>query len=182
MRLLNIDDPLTRQLMVDEFEFDLLQRRLYLSPRLTPRGIQLYPPLLRKALESRNAHWLAERILHDDLLESYEERRKPKGGYCSVKVPHDAHETLAEGEMNRFYVRGVCRTAIENGWGEVEVYRARDVLHPRRESELLIGSLLDAAALLRAVRADPRVDVALRIPPGPNSGLSVRLPRRPLYG
>jgi hypothetical protein len=36
-------------------------------------------------------------------------------------MPHNAHETLAEGELNRFYIRGVCLLARDRGATSVVV-------------------------------------------------------------
>jgi hypothetical protein len=88
----------------------------------------------------------------------------------------NAHEMLAEGEFNRFYIRALCLRAIEDGVSEVIVYRAKDVEHARSESQQKIGSRVAAELLLRDLRTHVGVDTALGLPPGPNSGLSVHLP------
>jgi hypothetical protein len=88
----------------------------------------------------------------------------------------NAHEMLGEGEFNRFYIRGLCLRAIEDGIPDVEVYRAKPVDSPRPESQALIGQRIKAEALLQDLRARTNVEPALGCPPGPNSGLSVRLP------
>ena len=88
----------------------------------------------------------------------------------------NAHEMLAEGEFNRFYIRALCLRAIEDGMAQVIVYRAKAVQNARSESERKIGQGVPVEALLRDLRTHPGVDTALGLPPGPNSGLSVRLP------
>jgi hypothetical protein len=88
----------------------------------------------------------------------------------------NAHEMLAEGEFNRFYIRAICLRAIEDGVPEVIVYRAKPVEHARAESEQKIGKGVAPEALLRDLRAHPGIDTALGLPQGPNSGLSVYLP------
>jgi hypothetical protein len=88
----------------------------------------------------------------------------------------NAHEMLAEGEFNRFYIRAVCLRAIKEGTSEVIVYRAKIVEHARAESEQKIGQRIAAETLLRDLRAHPGIDTALGLPPGPNSGLSAQLP------
>lgn len=88
----------------------------------------------------------------------------------------NAHEMLAEGEFNRFYIRAICLRAIEDGISEVVVYRAKRVQHARSESERKIGQLVSAEPLLRDLREHPGADTALGLPPGPNSGLSIQLP------
>ena len=96
----------------------------------------------------------------------------------SRKVPVNAADTLAEGEFNRFYLRGLCRRALENGEKELVIYRAKPVSQPRRESERKLGTTVDAEALLRDLREHLGVDSALGLPPGPNSGLSAKLPAK----
>jgi hypothetical protein len=91
-------------------------------------------------------------------------------------VPATAPETLAEGEFNRFYIRGLCVRALAEGITELVIYRAKQVENPRSESTAKIGLKISAQALLTDLRANPGVDTALGLPPGPNSGLSVKLP------
>ena len=88
----------------------------------------------------------------------------------------NAHEMLAEGEFNRFYIRALCARAIEDGLSGVIVFRAKAVQNARSASEQMLGQTMPAAALLSDLRNSPGVDTALGLPPGPNSGLSVRLP------
>jgi hypothetical protein len=109
-------------------------------------------------------------------MSAFEQRRKRKGGFTSAKAPINASNTLAEGEFNRFYVRGLCLRAIENGIAELEVYRDKSVRQPRLESEAMIGKRIPAQALLNDLKQSPGVEPALGLPPGPDSGLTVRLP------
>jgi hypothetical protein len=104
------------------------------------------------------------------------EPRNTKNGVTWAKVPVTAPETLAEGEFNRFYARGLCRRAIDEGKPKVQVYRAKQVVNARSESEALLGQSLPADKLLEDLRASVGTDTALGLPPGPNSGLSIRLP------
>ena len=62
-------------------------------------------------------------------------------------MPSNAHNTLAEGEFNRFYLRGLCLEAIQQG-KMIEVYRAKAVNQPRAVSQALIGTQLDPNQLL----------------------------------
>lgn len=90
------------------------------------------------------------------------------------KVPVTAPWTFAEGEFNRFYLRGLCLRAIDEG-KSIEVYRAKAVVAPRPESTALIGARLNPHTLLADLRIHLAVDTALGLPAGPNSGLSGRL-------
>lgn len=176
LNLVNLDER-TRQLMLDELNLDILNGQLYISPRLTAQGQQEYSELLREAITTHNDSWLATNLRERGLIRAEEQRRKPKGGYTIAKVPVTAPDTLAEGEFNRFYSRAVCRHAIENGIQYVEVYRAKHVENPRTESQAKIGARVDAQELLNDLRTHQGVEPALGLPPGPNSGLSVMLPR-----
>jgi hypothetical protein len=65
---------------------------------------------------------------------------------------------------------------MEEGVEALVVYRAKEVANPRPESTALIGKSLPANRLLDDLRANVGTDTALGLPPGPNSGLSVKLP------
>lgn len=164
-------DSRTRQLMLEELEYDMQREKLYYSTRLTDRGRSEWPSLLREAIENGNDISLAQALRQRRCLKSYE-RRKGR----LVKVPVTAAEMLAEGEFNRFYIRALCRRALEEGVPYLQIYRAKPVLNPRPESIAREGKLISPADLLKDLREHPGVDTALGVPAGPNSGLSVCLP------
>ena len=83
-----------------------------------------------------------------------------KGRTCRKRVPYTAPETMAEGEFNRYDIRGLCRSVIGMGGRTVLVYRARSSRVPRPESDALIGRLIDAEALLEDMRNHPGIDTA----------------------
>src|SRR5690606_25127289 len=103
------------------------------------------------------------------------EIRVRNGKPSIAKVPVTAAHGLAEGEFNRFYMRGLCRLAIEAHLGSLVVYRAKPVMVPRYDSEQKIGTEVSPSQLLIDLRTHIGVDTALGLPNGPNSGLSVRL-------
>lgn len=171
----NLDD-VTRQHMAAEIAEDLKWNRLYLSSRLNGVGIAGWAELLAEAMRTNNDAWLAQEIYRRRLLNAMEQRHHRATGKVSVaKVPANAHEVLAEGEFNRFYMRGICLRAIDANSRPV-AYRARHSENPRPESERILGQGFEPNALLAALRAEPYVDQALGMPPGPNSGLSIYLP------
>jgi len=169
-------DAQTRPHMVAELRADIQSGRLYISPRLTDEGAHTWPTLLEDALTAHNDDWLAGEIRNRGFLRTHEERRKPKGGTTMAQVPVTANETLAEGEFNRFYVRGLCARALQENVAGVVAYRARHSDNPRPESQAVIGKAFAPAALLADLRTAQGVEPALGVPPGPNSGLSVKLP------
>lgn len=167
-------DAEVRAAMVRELERDQDNGTLYLSPRLTDTGVREWSQILREAAESHDDTWLAATLRSRGLMRAQEQRRKPKGGFTMAKVPHTAPDTLAEGEFNRLYARGLCVHVLESGGTEVEVYRGKAVQNPRPESEKMIGRRLLAQKLLDDLRRSQGVEPALGLPPGPNSGLTVR--------
>lgn len=175
LNYVNLDDQ-TRKFMVEEIDTDVANETIYLSSYLSDAGLADWATLLRTAAERHDDGWLAEQLRGTGRLKHVTERRKPKGGYTTVKVPVTAPETMAEGEFNRFYVRGLCRRAIEEGIDQVIVYRAKEVMNPRPDSQAKIGSEYDPTTLLADLRATIGVEPALGLPPGPNSGLTARLP------
>lgn len=130
----------TRQYMLEELQLDVTEGRLYTSPRLSGKGAVDYPALLRSAIEFGDDTFLAAELRRDGRLNATEQRRKPKGGYTTVAVPVTAADTLAEGEFNRFYARGLCRRTEVESNTELKVHRAKEVENPRPQSEALIGS------------------------------------------
>lgn len=174
LRLENLDER-TRKFMLEELELDVANRTLYISPRLNQSGEMQYENLLRESIKCGDDSSLADSLRTN--MKLTEQRQKPKGGITIAKVSITAADTLAEGEFNRFYARGICRRAIEDGIQEVEVYRAKQVRNPRPESEAMIGKMIETKALLEDLRTHSGVEPALGLPAGPNSGLSVRLPR-----
>jgi hypothetical protein len=92
-----------------------------------------------------------------------------------AKVPYNAAQQLAEGEFNRFYLRGIASRALKEGKKDLRIYRGKEVSAPRVESEEKVGSLIDAALLLAELRKNDFVDNALGLPAGPNSGLTAEI-------
>lgn len=165
--------------MVEEVDRDAALGTLYLSPRLTDRGRREWVELLRAAVLGGDETTLAESLRGTGRLRESEQRRPRRGWgrFHEVRVPYTAAETLAEGEFNRYYIRGLCLRALAEGYSEVTVYRAKDVRDPRQESIRMVGRRVDAACLLDDLRGHSgEEEPALQVPGGPNSGLSVRLP------
>ena len=113
-------DARTRNLMLVEIEHD--GPRIYLSKNLTPNGEAEYPDLLRAAARSGSDETLAADIL--SRLNSHEKpRRKKSGGFSKAPVMRcNAHQMLAEGEFNRFYLRALALRAIEDDIPHLVVY------------------------------------------------------------
>lgn len=167
-------DRSVRDAMIQELQLDISSGSLYVSQRLSDEGAQAWPQILREAFETYDDGWIAATLRSRTLLREYEQRRKPKGGFTTAQVPYTAADTLAEGEFNRFYARGLCASVLASGGTDVEVYRGKEVQNPRPESEAMIGQRLPARQLLEDLRVSQGVEPALGLPRGPNSGLTVR--------
>jgi hypothetical protein len=170
----NLNDAI-RLLMLNEAESDRLAVSEYYGRRLTAKGHADWPTMLRNAITTGDEATLAADLRFGERLKSHEEQHR-KTGVILQQVPFNAADILAQGEFNRYYIRAVCRSAIEKGITNVDVYRGRHSANPRPESEaLIVGRLLDAKQLLEDIRAHPGEQTHLGIPLV-NSGLSVRLP------
>ncbi|MEO3944683.1 hypothetical protein [Gorillibacterium sp. CAU 1737] len=167
-------DTITRQFMLEELALDISSNNVYLSPRLNDNGKVRYVEVLKKAFTDGDEIKLKNEINYG-LLNAYEQRKKPNGGYTQAKVPITAAETLADGEFNRYYIRALCRRVIQENNKSIQVYRAKEVDRPRFESEMKIGLVIDPRATLKSLRETNNFDTILQIPSGPNSGLSVRI-------
>jgi hypothetical protein len=171
----NLDER-TRQLMLDEMDYDVANNQLHISPFLSGQGQRDYANLLREAIQGGNDETLARLREHRRILRTLP-RRNPNGGYSIAATAENAAEVLAESEFNRYYIRGLARRAIEDGIQELVVYRAKPVRNPRPESEARVETAFSPQELLEDLRTHPGDErPTLGVPSGPNSGLSVRLP------
>ncbi len=166
-------DNVTRPLMLSEIEGDETAQRIYISNHLNEIGVNLWPRLLKESAKDGNDDSLAEELRRAGCFKNQVERRKPKGGYSLVAVPHTAAQTLAEAQFNVYYMRSLAIQAIESNRALI-VYRAKQVEVPRSSSELLMGKSLDPTSVLKALRQTIGVEPPTNIPL-PNSGLTVRL-------
>jgi len=172
----NLDDR-TRQLMLNELEYDIAHNQLHISPYLSGQGQRDYLHLIREAIQSGTDQTLAENLKLHRRINRTQPRRQPKGGFSIAATPENAAEVLAESEFNRYYIRGLARRAIEDGIPELVIYRAKPAKNPRPESEARVETTISPQDLLDDLRAHPGDEPpALGVPSGPNSGLSVRLP------
>ncbi|WP_373530485.1 hypothetical protein [Nostoc sp.] len=169
----NLDER-TRPFIRSEVELDITNSKLYISKRLSEIGGKDYVNLLKEAITSYDEAWFAQQLSLNGRINLTEQRKK-QGGYTTVKIPETAAETLAEGEFNRFYIRGLCLRALDDGISDLEVYRAKAVMNPRPNSQAKIGTKVKAEKLLEDLRVNLGIDTALGLPNGPNSGLSVKL-------
>jgi hypothetical protein len=166
-------DPTTRRFALTELDNDFATGVFHFSERLRVTAVADYQHLIRDAIRYYDDRWLEEHA--SDLLIDVEPRRTRSGGQTVAKVPQMAARMLAEGDFNRYYMRGVAARAIEEGRQVVEVYRARLSLEPRPESADVEGHRIPARDVLEHLRGPLSADPAVAPLGRTNSGLSVRL-------
>jgi hypothetical protein len=173
----NLDDS-TRAYMLKEIGADDASGKIYPSKRFNETGEKKYTEFLKQTVQTGTESTLANLLRTRNCFKELE-TKTVKGKPIQAKVPSNAAEVFAEGEFNRYYLRGLCLRAIEEGV-MIEIYRARESITPRELSSGLIGKLIDPQSLLSDLRENTGVDTALGLPPGPNSGLSGKLTPKPI--
>lgn len=169
----NLDD-LVRKAMLAELDHDIHLKKCFASSRLRDGTFPAWLELLREAITQYDDNWLTHQVNVQGLLRTHEQKRTPGGSTTLAIVPRNAAQVLAEGEFNKLYARGLCIVAIESSEDHLEVCRGKRVENPRPDSQRIIGSLIDPTQLLEDLRQASGFDNALKIPNGPNSGLTVR--------
>lgn len=163
-------NPEIRGLMVQEMDHDLAGQNIYLSSRLNAQGRDVWYQLLKEASANHSDDWLANEIVRQRLLNPYDLRQGKQ-----IAMRQDAHQMLAEGEFNRFFMRGICLKAIQLGAPAVVGYRARASQNPRPESQAIIGKKFEPREFLERLRSAIGTDTPFGYPGSANSGLSVEL-------
>ena len=167
LRYENLDDK-TRAYMLAEYEMDSASGRVYVCKRLSDEGRRAFPALLREAIEKHDDAWLSGQLRSLTLLTTY-------SGTGPLGIGQQVPEIIAEGEFNRYYMRGLCARAVAEGVPQLQVYRAKVVA--TRKASLLerIGQFVSPATILAEFHSAHRSDPALASPFGPDTGLSVRI-------
>ena len=172
----DLDDE-TRRFMIEEIGMDEHSDTLYRSPWLTQGGQGNWADILREAARNGNDDTLAAYLRSSGSIVATAVRAKAKGfGSTTYKVPHTAADTMAC-EFNVFFCRGLCARAVAQSIPKLEVYRAKEVSEPRSDSLLKIGLLVDPAVILVDLRKSHGTEPSFGIPPGPNTGISLRIPK-----
>jgi hypothetical protein len=164
----NLDD-VTRDLMSQEFEANIVTGTVYQSKRFTSRGRADHHGLFREAIEAGTPDSLTAAFERDGRIAQTELGHR--------KVPNTAAASFAAGEFNRYYIRAICLRAIASDAQYIRVYRARRSAEHRATSDAIVGSQLLADQVLEDARRDPAAGGTplFGVPGGPNSGLSIEL-------
>jgi hypothetical protein len=135
----------------------------------------LYHHLLRAALMAGTDSTFAEALSVNGVM-------KPPGRWQHSKEigAQDAVMTatavLAEREFHRFYIRGLCRRALNQGVASLLIYRARPSNSGRKSSDAMVGLRIGTMSLLEDLRGTARSLPPHGLPQCRDPGLSVRMP------
>jgi hypothetical protein len=168
-------DSCTRRFMLAELESDLATGTLYRSPQLSEQGQLQYYHLLRAAVTSGTEASFAEALysLHAVLPPGRWQHAREIGPEEALAA---ATARLAEREFHRFYIRGLCRRALEQGVQTLEIYRAKPAESGRAPSDAMVGIRVTASSLLEDLSGVFNSWPPHGLPQCRDPGLSVRLP------
>lgn len=165
--LRNLDDT-TRNYMLQELQADIDAGEVYHSKFLTEQGEEQWNSVLMQAIQQHDSTWLGEKLVSDQLAVP-EYKMTDKNGVERRVTLEPAN--LADSEFNRYYIRGVCLRAIDEGITEVITYRAKPAGNPVSAED----QRLNPRKLLIDLRSN-KGETVLDVPSNPNSGISVMLP------
>ena len=166
-----------RRFMLQEFE----QGGHYISPRLNEGGRARWIGLLKDALQYHTDVWLERELIRRNCFVTTEYLKSTMGKTVTRAVNREqVAKTLAEGEFNRFYLRGLCMAARTRGYSHLIVTPGRIIPNALTASRKSIGTAVEVNGLLNTLRNNSykHVDMALGAPEGLTipAVLSARLP------
>ena len=155
--------PQTRQRMFQEFINDEQNGHLYVSNRIknTPEIIQKYFKLLTDAFEHGTDATLCTQITRNNILKENEEYRKD-GQLKMRKMPSNANEILGQGEFKRYYMRALCRQAIDEN-KKLLIYRARESKIDSDDAKFFINKIINPKKLSEYLKINPE-DIKNELP------------------
>jgi hypothetical protein len=155
---------------------------LYRSPQLSETGLCHYQPLLRAAIRNGTEDSFAQALGALGAVRPPSRWQHPKE-VGPAEALADATFRLAERELHRFYIRGLCCRALEQNIGLLVIYRARPADPGRTPADSMIGLRIDVRSLLEDLRGAFRSLPPHGLPQCRDPGLSVRFPDdHPVHG
>lgn len=168
----------TRRFMMQEWA----QGGHFLHPRLNEAGRARWMSLLRDALQYHTDVWLERELIRRNCFVATEYLKSTMGGKTVTRAINREQiaKALAEGEFNRFYLRGLCLAAKTKGYTHLIVTQGRILPGTVPQGRDYVGAPVEAAPLLQTLRASTfkQIDTALGAPEGLTSPayLCARLP------
>ncbi len=170
---LNLNDTV-RQYMLAEFEHG----DLYLSPRLNESGKQKWESLLKDAIQYHTDVWLERELTRRNCFLDTEYLKSSMGRTVKRAINKaQSARILSEREFNRYYLRGLCVAALEQGKSHLILYKAKASAVPGETLRKTVGTPIDAAALLSTMRArSVSLELVLSLEGVAHYTLSARIP------
>lgn len=168
----------TRRFMMQEFE----QGGHYISPRLNEAGRARWLPLLKDALQYHTDLWLERELMRRSCLTTTEYLKSTMTGKTVTRAVNREQiaKALAEGEYNRFYLRGLCLAARTRGYEHLIIAQGRIIPNAPDALKKPVGKAVAVDMLLEKLRANSykAIDPAMGLPEGLkfSAGLTARLP------
>lgn len=117
-------DPTTRKWMVSEFDAEQLEEKHFQPKDMTPKGLEEFPKLMRKALESDSIESLTANLAEPSLWNQTTTQNR-KGKIIPIKInPTTWAKRLAHSEFTTWYTRGLAKRLMEEKETECQIYRA----------------------------------------------------------
>jgi hypothetical protein len=160
-------DNVTRGLMLDELEADVIAGQLTTSARARPGTESIYLQLLREAFANGDADSLIGSLESSGIWATHQADGK------QINVP-DASKVLGDGQFVAYYCRAICLRAMADGRA-IEVYRGQMTAVHRGSSDRLDGTRPDPVALLDELRRNSLTPWKFTVVGKPNSGMALRL-------
>lgn len=166
---LNLDNS-TRMIMLQEYQNDLNNQNTYQSVIMNSEGLIQYPNLFEDAIKNGD-----EESLNNSLTMNLF-KLKDK---ANRSITEKSKKTLPATEFNRYYMRALIVRSLEEGY-DLEIYRAKDSITPRRSSMYAVGTIIrdekTKIEILEMLRnSENCFAMAERVLFQPNSGLSLKL-------
>lgn len=161
-------DATTREVMLRELRGDIEEELLLESRRTRPGTAAEYQRLLLDEFATGNCDSLVGALAASGI---FLEHQPSNGARINVQA---AAEVLGDGQFVAYYCRAVAARAISEG-REVEIYRGQLTAKARSESDALIGTRPDPAALLEDLRSHSQEPWLFANVAKANSGLAIHL-------
>jgi hypothetical protein len=146
-------DEKTRTIMLSEFEAELAGENPYISKALSIRGKQLFPQLMRSAIEQGTEDSLAATLFDDNYWDPFE--TYTRGGISRQRRRNmqQSAERLATTEFSTWYVRGLAKRLIDEGVKECIIYRGAQPKWEPGECSIHEGQIVDIQTIYNNHRA-----------------------------
>ena len=116
-------DQITREYMLSEFNIENNSSAPYRSKSLSKDGLELFPELMRRAIQEENEVALFGFLNNFDYWEPYEEYIRDGVVRTRRLNISQAAQRLALTEFSTWYVRGLAKRLLVEGVRNCQIYR-----------------------------------------------------------